>query len=237
MRATYKIAFRRLFLGSVILLLPSSLAAQRRNMAPRPVSASVRPQMTPVVRGGGDANVVTIIINNNTPAPVSGPFFSTDFIPVPGLGFDIPHLAAVGGPAAVGAASSLSRGVSTGVRFLNAGFFLPAAPVIVLQVPPIVIEQPVIVQPQPQAAAPEPAPAKEAPAEEPAAKAVRETPEYVFVRRDGLLLFAVAFLSASEHLDYITREGQRRRVPLSALDLEATQRFNEERGLTFRLPS
>jgi hypothetical protein len=34
----------------------------------------------------------------------------------------------------------------------------------------------------------------------------------------------------------VTQEGFRRSVPRDALDLDATQQFNEQRGLNFRIP-
>jgi len=61
--------------------------------------------------------------------------------------------------------------------------------------------------------------------------------EYVFVRRDGTVFFAVAFTFDSTNLRYITRDGFRKTAPLASLDLAATQQFNEQRGLSPRLPS
>jgi hypothetical protein len=40
----------------------------------------------------------------------------------------------------------------------------------------------------------------------------------------------------SGNLDYVTQEGLRRSVALDTLDLNATQQFNEQRGLSFRVP-
>ena len=62
-------------------------------------------------------------------------------------------------------------------------------------------------------------------------------PEYVFVRRDGTVFFAVAFTFDSTNLRYVTRDGFRKTTPLTGLDLPATQQFNEQRGLSPRLPS
>jgi hypothetical protein len=59
---------------------------------------------------------------------------------------------------------------------------------------------------------------------------------YVFVRRDGTVFFAVAYSLESGNLDYVTQEGLRRSVALDTLDLNATQQFNEQRGLSFRVP-
>jgi len=61
--------------------------------------------------------------------------------------------------------------------------------------------------------------------------------QYVFVRQDGTVFFAVAFTFDSADLRYITRDGFRKTAPLASLDLAATQQFNEQRGLSPRLPS
>jgi len=64
-----------------------------------------------------------------------------------------------------------------------------------------------------------------------------ESEQYVFVRRDGTLFFAVAYSWDNQTLRYITQEGLRRTVTREALDLAATQQFNEQRGLNFILPA
>jgi hypothetical protein len=74
-----------------------------------------------------------------------------------------------------------------------------------------------------------------APASQPAVP--QDTDEYVFVRRDGTLFFATAFAWENGTLRYITREGLRRTMSLDQLDLNASQKFNEQRGLNFRLPA
>lgn len=60
--------------------------------------------------------------------------------------------------------------------------------------------------------------------------------EYVFVKRDGTRIFAVAYSLAKDKLQYITKEGLRRTLPLDALDYDATMKSNEERGNTVTLP-
>ena len=60
---------------------------------------------------------------------------------------------------------------------------------------------------------------------------------YVFVRRDGTLFFAVAYSWSDGTLNYVTQEGLRRSVGRDALDLDATQQFNEQRGLNFHSPA
>ncbi len=71
----------------------------------------------------------------------------------------------------------------------------------------------------------------------PDAEPVHDASEFVFVKRDGGLLFAVAFSVQSGQLNYITHEGIQRTVPLAALDADATRRMNEERGTLIRLPA
>jgi hypothetical protein len=59
---------------------------------------------------------------------------------------------------------------------------------------------------------------------------------YVFVKRDGTRIFAVAYSLAKDKLQYVTKEGLRRTLPLDALDYDATMKSNEERGNTVTLP-
>lgn len=73
--------------------------------------------------------------------------------------------------------------------------------------------------------------------EEAAAPALppREVPELVLIRRDGALLFAVAYVLRGDRIVYVTREGHRQSVPLQQLDLEATREMNESLGTTLHL--
>lgn len=64
-----------------------------------------------------------------------------------------------------------------------------------------------------------------------------EQTEYVFVRQDGSLIFAVAYSLINDRLQYVTAEGLRRTIPLNTLDFAATQQFNEQRGVSVRLPA
>jgi hypothetical protein len=61
--------------------------------------------------------------------------------------------------------------------------------------------------------------------------------EYVFVKRDGTKIFAVAYSLSNNKIQYVTKEGLRRTVPLDALDFDATEKSNQERGNTVNLPS
>src|SRR5436853_73901 len=76
-----------------------------------------------------------------------------------------------------------------------------------------------------------------APVAETASSALPDNEEFVFVRRDGTVFFAVAYAWEKGALRYITSQGLRRTVKQEALDLDATREFNEQRGLNFRLPA
>jgi hypothetical protein len=65
----------------------------------------------------------------------------------------------------------------------------------------------------------------------------KDVEQYVFVRRDGTVFFAVAYSWDQGSLRYVSSEGMKHSVSRDTLDLKATQQFNEERGLTFRAPA
>jgi len=162
------------------------------------------------------------------------PSFATSF-GTPGLGFDFPHMAAINSGRGLGRHSRFNNGAPFGFG----GFLLTSPEVIVVEG-----------QPAENSA---PGPEEEAngrannnenlegqflPASSRgAALPVRDAAEYVFVRRDGALLFGVAYSWDNGTLRYVTREGQRRSVSQDALDMDATQQFNEQRGVNFRTPA
>jgi hypothetical protein len=61
--------------------------------------------------------------------------------------------------------------------------------------------------------------------------------EFVFVQRDGSKLYAVAYSFLDDKLQYVTKEGVRRTIPLDSLDFDATQKVNEDLGNTINLPA
>jgi hypothetical protein len=63
------------------------------------------------------------------------------------------------------------------------------------------------------------------------------TTEYVFVRRDGTVFFAVAYSWVNGRLQYVTQDGLRKIASVDSLDLKATQEFNEQSGQTLTTPS
>lgn len=86
--------------------------------------------------------------------------------------------------------------------------------------------------PQPrQFAAGEPASANAEPQPPPP-----EVGQFVLVRLDGQVLFAVAFTTVNSRLTYVTREGLRRSFPVAELDKDATRQMNEANGTSISLP-
>ena len=159
----------------------------------------------------------------------------------PGLGFDAVHQAAVCGPGIVGLRG---RGVIPAFfPFFDGGFFLPGSQAAVEETS----------RADDAAAEEADIEAREAsrrhrlsdavtpPAQLRAAEAANATSpdndEFVFVRRDGTIFFAVAYSWENGTLRYVTGQGLRHTVTQDALDLDATRQFNEQRGLNFRLPA
>ena len=255
---------QRIVLAGFVALLPAAVLAQMRGSvtpmshpavsAPHVAASAPRPAAVPVTAvprilvktGATHARVGTPVIpgtrrshDTHRRHHDNNMVCGSDFVPVPGLGFDIPHLAATQGAAAVGGLNQRC-GVPFFFPFFDGGFFLPNTPLFIEDSQATEAEAVEAEQPrkqsrprvfEPAAAAP-PAPPVEA-----ASIAPRETEEYVFVRLDGTVFFAVAFAWEDGMLRYVTPEGLRRAVPREALDLNATQQFNEQRGLNFRLPA
>jgi hypothetical protein len=160
---------------------------------------------------------------------------------VPGLGFDYAHLAAVHPNGIHDHDRDRRRGLNAGFfPFFNGGGYYFPLDDYDEDVPPADAQQvdngaP---EPAPYAAAPRPGDYEPRQPRQAAAQAPEPEPEpYVFVRRDGTLFFATAYAWENGTLRYITSEGLRRTVTADKLDLDATQQFNEQRGLTFRAPA
>lgn len=156
--------------------------------------------------------------------------------PVPGLGFDYPHFFATH-PNAGRCRRCSGFGSGFVIPFIDGGFYLPT---------PFYGDQGAA-QPAEEPGAPEQAASAEEPPTpdpsnyypQPRAKAlpVPAQQEYVFVKRDGTLIFAVAYSWINDRLQYVTEEGIRRTVPRNTLDLDATQQFNDQRGVPIQLPA
>jgi hypothetical protein len=162
----------------------------------------------------------------------------SDCSSAPGFGFDAVHQSATCGSSGTG---SLRRGLQVPFFFplFDGGFLLPSSPAAVEESSPAETPQPEVIDSEVRERGrryriTEPA----APAAvEAASSAPADNDEFVFVRRDGTVFFAVAYSWEKGTLRYITSQGLRHTVTQEALDLDATRQFNEQRGLNFRLPA
>jgi hypothetical protein len=157
---------------------------------------------------------------------------------VPGLGFDYAHVAAVHPH---GSRGRLRNGnfAFAYFPFYGGGYYMPVSDDYLDDAPPAEAQQPDTGEQQ--AAQTEDPNRPSRPSRDyvpaPQTAAELEAEQYVFVRRDGTVFFAAAYAWENGTLRYITRDGSRRSVTADKLDLAATQQFNEQRGLTFRLPA
>lgn len=103
------------------------------------------------------------------------------------------------------------------------------------QLPPAPPQQPqvIIVQEQPQPADENSAPPENSPAEEQAP--LPDEGEFLLIFRDGSSEEAAAFTKSGNQVVYITPEGNRESAPLSDLDVQETQKVNQERGTPLQL--
>ena len=161
---------------------------------------------------------------------------------VPGLGFDYAHVAATHPNGNRG--RDRNRGFTAAYfpLFFGGGYSLPLFPDDVEEAP--ATDAQAIDNGEPEPAQPARRPGdydlrqNRPPAASPSQDVVEQPAEpYVFVRRDGTVFFATAYAWENGTLRYITSEGLRRTLTADKLDLDATQQFNEQRGLTFRLPA
>ena len=252
---------RQILVAGVFSILPTMVQAQGRAILPggsRPATAASRALThmaqpvgtlaapgTRMVARTGTSRARTAAVVRNTRRAAAPPRSleaddtdsSSDFIPVPGLGFDMAHLAATRGAAAVGGRHQ--RGFPLFFPFLDGGFFLPSSPSVPEESAPADSQQSEdreaeAVEAPRRTRSSRPAQTAEV---EAASPAPRQPEEFVFVRRDGTVFFAVAYAWETGTLRYITSEGFRRTLARDALDLNATQQFNEQRGMNFRLPA
>jgi hypothetical protein len=254
-------ASKRWMVVSCMLLLPAPGHAQHAGAAGMRVAGGQVAMTRPVAatRAAGNAQRVVVRANGLRPgstvarrvragsAPLHGTSssarlnnlqaFSTD-MNVPGLGFDYPHLAAVNSGRSR-RRTGFAPGGSFGFGGGFGGFLLS---------PEIIVENPQAVE-EAQQTAEEQGGAPNVVADEREAQReyfprtgtapapVKDQSQYVFVRRDGGLLFAVAYSWENGTLRYVTPEGLRKSVTQESLDMDATQQFNEQRGLSFRVPA
>jgi hypothetical protein len=170
---------------------------------------------------------------------------TNNFSGVPGLGFDFPHLAAVGG-LRNNSSSSFGRtghhGQDTFVPILFGGYpyyyddtgsdQTNESPAQLSQTQPqvIVIQQPVPAQQGADSAERDAAGTASTSLPDTQAAVVPDVGDFILVRRDGRLVFASLFSVVGTQVQYITPEGIRRTVAVADLDTDATQQMNEARG-------
>jgi len=237
--------------ASGVASAPSRAATAIPRAAAAPAHANVRPQSRVqsaarvggrIVRGGNTGH--SIRRGNGANFGSNGNFNGTDFQDVPGLGFDYPHLAAISG-------NRRGHGgrFEGGSPFGFSGFLL--SPPFITEDAPAADSQATDAQSsaaEEQGIAEDAAPVQRVPRRSRASGAAeaqpesapappREVEQYVFVRRDGSLVFAVAYAWENGTLRYITPDGLRHSIGRDALDLNATQQFNEQRGVDFRAPA
>jgi hypothetical protein len=246
---------KKLFTSIVLALAIPTLAMAQRGAGgaghtmgavPRAASAPAHAQVgthsarigTPI-RSRSNA-FGTVRRANNSGFPANG----TSFQNVPGLGFDFPHLAAISG-ARQFRGGRFGRG-GGGFPFGFSGFLL--SPSVILDPDTAGIDQQAAADEQDFADDPPPSAPRQRrsrsvrstddpPPARSAAAPLPDAEQYVFVRRDGGLVFAVAYQWESGTLRYVTPEGMRRTLTRDALDITATQEFNEQRGLNFHAPA
>jgi hypothetical protein len=241
---------RRFWIAATLALaVPVVASAQHRGgmaiagptiaVAPRGISgaavarvpAGTHPAASVVhrTRATGTPSRDTSVVSGLTNLPV----FPND-TNVPGLGFDYPHLAAVN-PRHGRERSGLGQSVPFGF-----GGYLFSSPEIMVENPQEEAQQLPADETAANSAAPDDGRGpqrqyfqRSSPAPEPPV----DNSQFVFVRRDGGLLFAVAYSWDNGTLRYVTPDGIRKSVMQDSLDMNATQQFNEQRGLSFRVPA
>jgi hypothetical protein len=235
----------------------AAMVAPRTAMAaPHTGAAQMVAVPRTVVRGGMVRPRTAMPIVRNPRRPVttvrrSDRFDREDFSrrpgcnSAPGLGFDAVHQAAVCGSGIVG---SRGRGVIPAFfPFFDGGFFLPGSQAAIDETSAADATAPEESEIEARVEAREASRRRRVsePVTNPAPASTNETPsatssdndEFVFVRRDGTIFFAVAYSWENGTLRYVNSQGLRHTVTQDALDLDATRQFNEQRGLNFRLPA
>jgi hypothetical protein len=164
---------------------------------------------------------------------------------VPGLGFDYSHLAATH-PGGEHGRRNRERSFDDGAIFFpygGGGYFVPTGPDVTAgeggDDGTVAAEED---QPEGQGGPADYRPTRGRSLDRPSSvdygppAPQPDVPEYVFVRRDGTVFFAVAYSWEHGSLKYVSTEGLRKTIARDTLDLNATQQFNEQRGMTFRAP-
>jgi len=209
---------------------------------PRSSSGQIMPRRAGTIRGSGRPSRAAGTRAPQFRSPRGAGVDFADDSNVPGLGFDAVHVAATRGNRGRDRGHGRDRRNEFGVLFPffdgGGGYYVPTGPDMAGygQGDGQAVDDAEDLGPDERDdRPPRTASVNRPPVEQPGPQA--NVPEYVFVRRDGTVFFAVAYSWEQGSLRYISSEGTRRSVSRDALDLKATQQFNEERGLTFRAPA
>lgn len=166
-------------------------------------------------------------------------------VPVPGLGFDHTHHAAVNSnletlalidPATqhrLALARQIRRETPRGILL---PLFAPVTQVVVMVPPPVIVMQAPAEIPEAWVERVRYVEREVEPAPAASPLPVRELQAIVFVMRDGTERLAVAFSVRGDAIVYISSDGRRRTLALSEVDAPATLAANEERGTLLTLP-
>ncbi len=254
---------RQIILAGLVILLPAGAQAQRHGaISPAFHAAAVGPRVVLQAPHVGTAQVLSgprtltrvgVARPRTATSVLRSPrrqfstrrrFDNDDFRirpecnSAPGLGFDAAHLAAICGTTTFGSRTS-GFGFPLFFPFFDGGFSIPSSPAAVAEGSTADAQQPEETDAEPLERGRRSRVVRQVPpaAAETASSAPAENEEFVFVRRDGTVFFAVAYAWEKGTLRYITSQGLRRTVTQDALDLNATQQFNEQRGLNFRSPA
>jgi hypothetical protein len=218
---------------------------------PRSANGQIMPPRASTVRGTGRLSGSGSVQAQQFRSPRGAAVDFSEDSNVPGLGFDAVHVAATRGNRGRDRRDGQVEGNESGVLFPffgGGGYYVPTEPDMAGNAQGVGQAVDNTGDTGDQGPGPD-----DRPADRPSDRAVRmgnvgrvpmeppapqvDVPEYVFVRRDGTVFFAVAYSWEQGSLRYISSEGTRRSVSRDTLDLKATQQFNEERGLTFRSPA
>ncbi len=257
--------FRQIILAGFVVLLPAGVNAQRRGatlpafhpaavgprvvmQAPHPRTAQALPGTRMVMRvgavrprtGAPAARSTRLQVTTRRRIEDEDINLRPGCNSAPGLGFDAVHQAAICGSTTFGL-QTRGLGFPFFFPFFDGGFSIPSSPAALAEGSTAEAQQPEETDAEARergrrtrVAQPVTAPA---PAVETGSAASTDNEEFVFVRRDGTVFFAVAYAWENGTLRYINSQGLRHTVTQAELDMKATQEFNEQRGLNFRSPA
>ena len=253
---------RQIILAGFAILLPTELCAQGRGMmAPAARSVSVAPRaVVPASHASMAMPAARVVRNGSIRLRTPTARIGSGMVPVrrrlvagegslrancnsaPGLGFDAVHQSAICGPGGFVPRRSVGQ-VPLFFPFFGGGFYLPGAAVATDDSAVAENSQAEEIEAENREYARRYRNAQSGQTQAPVQSVdtgtapLQDSEQFVFVRRDGTLFFAVAYSWENGTLRYVNSQGLRQTVNQEALDLGATQQFNEQRGLNFHSPA